>query len=190
LQDFLSWDRPKVQDDAAGVYSGRFEGLAPTNQLANDAASNVRPDDTNINNSIYESQYLFVGNSMGATAQTQTPVIHVKFQLDKIPHSIFSINKNLAFNENMYINIYWNALSQIMFTAATGASPANGGAVAQASIVTGTRVQNLSLWLAVDKNIETQAIVRQKIASRDMNIIVPWVFQQIIPVTQGSNQSP
>jgi hypothetical protein len=96
----------KEQPDAAGVYSGRFKGLAPTNQSATNATSTLRPDSIDINNSIYEGQYLFVRSGMGTTAQTQTPVIHVKFQLDKIPHSIFSINKNLAFNENMYINIY------------------------------------------------------------------------------------
>jgi hypothetical protein len=54
LQDFLSWDHPKGQPDAAGVYSGRFEGLVPTNQSATDAAYMLRPDGTDINNFIYE----------------------------------------------------------------------------------------------------------------------------------------
>ena len=102
LQDYMTFNRPKVSTDAVGVYSGRFKGLAPTNTFATNPNSNiVRPDGTSLNYATTEAQYLFVGGA----ANTQTPVIHVKFQLDKIPHSIFSLDKNLVFNEKIYLNI-------------------------------------------------------------------------------------
>lgn len=125
--------------------------------------------------------YLFVG-----AVQSATPVIKVKFMLDKIPNSIFSLDKSLLFNENLYINIFWNAINQIMFTAQSVTNP---------TIVDPTKppisgnITELSLWLVVDHNFETQRMIQEKIAGGRLSILVLWVFQNIVSVPSASSQN-
>ena len=67
--------------------------------------------------------------------------------------------------------------------------PINSMLVLASSIVGGTRVNNLSIWLTIDKNIKTQNIIKSKIARREITMVVPWVFQSIVLANQGTNQS-
>ena len=178
LADMLTWDKTHDFNDAAGIYSGVYEGLTPTVTPLAAGTSNVKPTGASLS-SPYEAMHMLV------SAVNSTLTINVKLMLDKIPNSIFALDKILLFNENLYVNLYWNPVKPIGITSQSATDPTS-----TPGDLTGATVTGLALWLAADKNLATQTFIREKVATGTYSVLVPWVFQSITSISANSQQNP
>lgn len=114
-----------------------------------------------------------VGDQNGAGA---SPVFHVGFKLKNIKDTIFSIDKDLFFNEIVYLKIIWNQASKVYWSGtAVNAGLANG---------TDFDITNVALHLQVEQNQAITQQLKNAIASRQFQMNVPWIKYYTQPFPQ------
>ena len=87
---------------------------------------------------------------------SEASYLDISLPLDSLKHTIFSVNRNLYFPENIIAQIYWNNTDNFCFFSTSLSNPTSGTAASVASAT----VSNINILLAQENNL---AIVSQVI---------------------------
>lgn len=93
------------------------------------------------------------------------------FKLSDLKGTIFAMDKDLIFNQEMYINIVPQYGSRIFFYTTNPASPNNGTNATYTGNIT---LSNMYLQLAVQENDTIKNILRSDLNSGKLSMSVPW----------------
>ncbi|EFA77429.1 hypothetical protein PPL_12645 [Heterostelium album PN500] len=162
-----------LQVNAAGdkiTFTPCFSSNKPADQ-------NIRYDNSHGDRSYTEPAYL-----IAADTNNQPTTVNVKIYFADIFDSIFALDKDLCFSENMYVVFTWNPLSCIGFYA--GDDPTENPAQLNQSNIT-----KLEIHLAneTNKNI-TNDLLEQLASPQGLQMIIPYT-QPYNKLTNGSSQS-
>lgn len=97
--------------------------------------------------------------------------MNVQIPLHAIKNTILSVDKNIYFGEIILLKIIWGPGTKIAFTN-TSRDNLHDGAVALAATIA---VQNIALYLAVEKNQEIINELRGQIAGSGFSVLIPYV---------------
>jgi hypothetical protein len=141
--------------------------LYPSNTLTNVVPA-IRPVASAASTKAYiEPAYALVGAD-----NTATPVQQFQFRLGDIPHSVFSIDKDLYFNEVLVLRIEWASGQAYSWYSTNVAQPATGAAVSAANHT----VSDLSLYLSVETDEQIIQSLREKVNSSGLQVLIPYVY--------------
>lgn len=103
-------------------------------------------------------------------ADTATMGLHCSLELGKIFHTILSADKNIYFPESLRLEIEWIEARKIMFggtvlTDLTGAF----------DFPTATPISELALYVAVEQNRHNHDLIKTKVESSGLSMVVPYV---------------
>lgn len=118
--------------------------------------------------SFVEPAYQAVG-----TNNTATPLQQFSLKLGDIPHSIFSLDKDLYFNEILVLRIEWAPANSYLWYGTNPLNPATG-AVAYAQNT--TSIQNLSLYLSIETDDMIVQSLRSKVMGSGLDVLIPYVW--------------
>jgi hypothetical protein len=157
-----------VQESLTGVDSARLntvEDIAKSNLLTvNDTGSNV---DIAPENPYLGRRQWYIG------AATKAVALDVSLPFSSFKHSILSVDKNLYFNENLCLQIYWNNTDNFAFIATAVTDPVSGVASLEADPV----ISNIQMSLATEGNL---AIVSQTIDKvQKEGITLPFSYPSV-----------
>eukprot|EP01133_Synstelium_polycarpum_P018159 gene18159-21717_t len=145
----------------------------PSNKLP---ATNLRYDGTPADRAYTEPAYMLSGTTLN-----QPTTLHVRLYLCDIFDSVFAVDKDLCFSENMYITLTWNQASNIGFYAAADLT-------VPAAIPTMT-ANNLELHLANETVQDIIIQIRERVESASgLSLMVPYTYP-FNKQTNGSTQS-
>ena len=134
------------------------EFLQRSNALAS-AVGSIRADGTSPVINYTNEQNLEVGTA----ANNQTPVLNARVPLSAFIHSLFEIDKDVAFNEIMQIVFYWNPSGKWYFTSTSGTNPTTGVLGFSGNVT----LTNLALFVAVEQNPVIIGAVQQAVNSKE-----------------------
>lgn len=120
-----------------------------------------------ITTSMVEPKYLEPG-----TAAAANPVLFVQFDLGMLKNTIFGLNKDIYFGEIILLRIVWNSTTRIYYQGAALADTITNAAAATGNC----DIENLALYLAIEKNDEITNQLRSQILSGGLNILIPYVY--------------
>jgi hypothetical protein len=198
LEDMLTWDKAQNQRLTPGAASvnpyGFFEGLSASNSTTTYAipALSIRPDQgypvaagattgaSTINTNYLEPSYILQG-----TSATADPVITVQMPLGRILYSIFAYDKDIFFNQIMYVRIVFNPTNKIYFNNVVQYP----NVIATNAPFTGTvAITNLLMYLAVEQNKNIEKMIIDKMNSSGIELLVPFIYQNKLSLV-GSQQN-
>lgn len=109
----------------------------------------------------------------------------ISYQLDLscFKDCICELDKSLLWNENLLINIYWNATTKYQWVCTSATDP-SAGTPADANLPT---MSNLFLYVAQDMNPSIKAQLASKIASGGFSITIPYIYSQLLSTSTGTN---
>ncbi len=126
---------------------------------------------------IFEPAYLEVG-----TIDNTSPTLSINMQLNKILNTIFNVNKSLYFGgTNATIEITWNTTGYIYYIGTSATVPTSGAAAK-----TTATLLNLMLQLSIDKNMETEVLVRNKVEKEGLKLVVPYIVSNFILINAAT----
>lgn len=169
LQEYLTYDKFRsgtatVTSVGAGRYLRSINAIAATDQRYQ--------DNTFVDVSYLEPQYLEVG-----TNTTRTPCYFIELPLGAIYNTIFSVDKDLYLGEIVLLRIVWNATNRIFFNKVNATKPAAANATNVTAFTGQVQLNDLMLYLAVEKNIEIENQLKSVVASSGFNVLIPYVYQ-------------
>lgn len=166
LQDFLTFDR--MDDDVGGGF-----GLRANNSevAANTLASGYDGLERNVN--FLEPRYVYAGGVATAhPTPVNTPLLYYKINLGLLKETIFSVDKDLFFDEIIYMKIIWNNPAKYIWTSRSLVDPA----ATPIAYTTGVSIQELQLYLSVETNQEiADQIKMQKKTEKGISLLFPFV---------------
>jgi len=192
LQDFLTFDQGLNCGAGSNTFAtpnknGFIQYLQPSYlnlpNLANHRTDNSLPQLTG-----YENLHFYASNAVGNQNGQGTLILNVMFPLKLIYDSIFSIDKDILFNEIMVLRLVFNGSNRFSFTTTAGdlTNPTANPAVPGGNI----SVQNLKLYLAVEQNLAIENELRAKIASPEgMSMLIPYIYTTKLGLPASSSQS-
>lgn len=102
------------------------------------------------------------------------------------PHSIFSMNKDWYFGEEMRLTIRFNRSDRYGFKGSAIATNAGAAALTLDAVLSTT---TLKLWLAVVNSEDVKADLMNKIKGSGYDYLIPWVHRYKFPQTnQAGNK--
>lgn len=111
--------------------------------------------------------------------------VKVKFPLGRLVNTIFSLNKNLYFGEILNLRLVWGNKNHMAFDNSTAVDIGNVLDYAGASVA----ITNLALYLAYDDNPENEQMLRNKILSSGMEILMPYVWRTKTSFSTSGSQN-
>jgi len=132
-----------------------------------------------------EQSYVEIGNVAVAVVNTIGLTLNFAIPLSMIRNSIFSVDKDMFWNEPMQLTIIWGNRDRFVY-AGTSATDPTAGAI---SVVRDIPVTNLNLFLAVEQN---EAIANKIIShikdpqSPGLTIPISYVTTVRTPVTSST----
>jgi hypothetical protein len=106
-------------------------------------------------------------------AATKAVALDVSLPFSGFKHSILSVDKNLYFNENLCLQIYWSNTDNFAFISTAVTDPVTGAAALEADPV----ISNIQMSLATEGNL---AIVSQTIAKvQNEGITLPFSYPSV-----------
>lgn len=96
----------------------------------------------------YDSMAFVHPNS--STADSANPIINVRFQLGKLFHTLFEMNKEIYYPEILYLKIFWSPSIEMYFTSDSATDPTSNAAAVAGSVV----LSNIYLYAARETNSE------------------------------------
>lgn len=183
LEDFLTFDKTNSGGaTTAALVSGFGQGIRPNNAAAATGTFGARYNNTAASVSFLEPQYVYTGSAVN----TANPFLSFKLNLDLIKNTIFSINKDLFFDEVVVMRVIWNGPGKYVWGADVGANPA---ANPVAFTTDGATINNLTLFVAIETNQDiVQQIMAKKNSGEGISLLVPYVYGNKIGLT-GDSQS-
>lgn len=182
LQDFLTFDQALR---AAG--GGTTQFLQRNNSLVTAAAADAntpsaqRFNNTASNINYTEPIYLLSGTAVASA----TPPVVVRFPLGMLTNTIFSIDKDILFNEIMILRFVWNPTTRIGYRSNAQTDPVTGAEPWDNNI----SISDLTLYIATEKNDLIKNSLSEKINSEaGFNILIPYIFSYQNNLT-GASQS-
>lgn len=168
----------------SGGSAGRF--LRKSNALASNAtASNyaIRPTsfggDFNGVVNYTENAYLTVSAS-----GSEGPLLNVSLPLGMLKNTVFSLDKDIYFNEIMTLQLTFGPAAKVGFNCADLADPSD-----TAASMTTVDVTNVSLLLATEKDIILTDILKKMVAASQFNIPIPYVHSIRTPMGATTSQN-
>jgi hypothetical protein len=190
MEEYLTWDK-------YGHLSGTSNSLRQNNVVgvannlgcrygvgvAGDANVPARSNGSAASVSYIEPTYLSTSSAQG----NNEPTISYKLNLGIIKNTIFSLDKDLLFDEVIVLRIVWNAPQKYIFTVGlTVVDPMLAGAVAYAGAV---NITGLQAFIAIETNQEVvQQIRDKKNSGTGLEILFPYVYGNKVNLT-GNSQS-
>jgi hypothetical protein len=161
--------------------------LYPNNSLTNVPPA-LRPSTSvpatvaNSTKAYVEPAYALVGGD-----NTATPTTLFQLNLGDIPHTIFSLDKDLLFNEVLVLRIEWASGSSYAWYSALATNPANGSA----AVVSNITISRLSFYLAIETDEMIIQSLRNKVNSDGLSVLIPfiWGFKNPINTSTSHNIS-
>lgn len=126
-----------------------------------------------------EPAYFAVGG-LGAdvTLQCQIP-------LQMLKNCILSVDKNLYFNQVVYLKIFFGPIGRVAYQSTSNTNP---GAGAPAAYLGAATINNLQLMLAVETDQEVRGKLINQVQTSGMSMIIPYVQSYVNTVQTGSSQ--
>lgn len=115
----------------------------------------------------YEDQIHF----NNGTAANAIATYSIRFQFSLLKDSLFAMDKDLFFGQNLSLYITWNSFEQSMW----GSTDTQGKAGVTSLGANVPTVNNLQLFLAQEKNLEVIASLKEKVYKEGMSIQIPIV---------------
>ncbi|MFM7859786.1 MAG: hypothetical protein ACKO96_49605, partial [Flammeovirgaceae bacterium] len=128
-----------------------------------------------------EPSYAVVG-----AANNATPSNLYQLKLGDIPHSIFSLDKDLYFNEVLVLRIEFASGQSFAWYSTANTNPAVGPSVAIATNIT---ISKLSLYLAIETDEVIVQELRNKVNSTGLNVLIPYVWQFKNPISTSTSHN-
>jgi hypothetical protein len=161
--------------------------LYPNNVLTN-AVPAIRPvGNASSSKSYVEPAYAIVSvDGAGApTANVASPAQLYQLNLADIQNSIFSIDKDLYFNEVLVLRIEWASGQSYAWYSTNGAQPDTG----DVAIVGNITISRLSLFLAVEQDEVITQSLRNKVNSDGLSVLIPYVYQFKNTIATSTSQN-
>lgn len=172
LDEFLSFDK-------SDVANGYLEGIRANNDLVS-ANGSKRYNNENANVNYIENKYTYVG-----TVAAATPIILFKIPLSLFVDTIFSLDRDLFFDEVIVMRIVWNAPSKYMWFGTSASNPTTGAAI----YAGGVTITALTLFTAIETNQDiVNGLRAKKNSAEGINVLMPYVYSNKINLT-GTQQS-
>lgn len=169
LQEYLGYDKFRSgTTTVTSVGAGRY--LRSINEAA--AANQRYQDNTLVDVGYLEPKYFEIG-----TTATRTPCYFIELPLGAIYNTIFSLDKDLYLGEIVLLRIVWNAPNRIFFNKVNGTAPAVANSTNVTPYTGAAQINDLMLYLAVEKNIEIENQLKNAIASSGLNVLIPYIYQ-------------
>lgn len=152
------------------------EDISKSNiSTVNDSGSNV---DLGPFNPLLGRRQFYIGAAATAIA------LDVSLPFSSFKHSIFSTDKNLYFNENLVLQIYWNNTDNFAFVATAVTDPVSGAAALETDPV----VSNIQMSLATEGNLSIVSQTIDKVQKEGITLpfSYPSITRQSITSTSPS----
>lgn len=148
----------------------------------------VRPNNTASSVSFTEPQYIEVNPTVNDGGLTW----NVNFPLGLLFNTIFSVNKDILFNEVMMMKVVFNSTSKIAFKSKVVASATAAGPTDPtqnvAAYTGNVAVTNLGLYVAMERNQEIVNTIREKILTGGFSLMYPAIWCNKASLT-GTSQN-
>jgi len=172
LKDFLSQDQisghfPARQPASSNVLPFSRDGLSAGTEIASSVDQ-------------LEQQYLAVSNVL-ATAVTSTKV----WPLSNFKDTILSIDKDMAFGNDMYLRAFWNSQERLYYYTSTPAQPQSNVTLPTVS----TTLNNVYLYLAIEENRDVANSIMEALRSGSIRMKVPYPFSYRFSTSGASTSS-
>jgi hypothetical protein len=165
-----------LQTTVANARLNTLEDISKSNiSTVNDSGANT---DLGPFNPILGRRQWYIGGAGGALA------LDVSLPFSSFKHSIFSTDKNLYFNENLCLQIYWNNTDNFAFIAAAATDPTGTNASLEADPV----ISNIQMSLATEGNLSIVSQTIDKVQKEGITLpfTYPMVIRQSITSTSPS----
>lgn len=165
-----------VEATVANARLNTLEDISKSNiSTVNDSGANV---DLGPFNPLLGRRQWYIG------AATTAVALDVSLPFSSFKHSIFSTDKNLYFNENLVMQIYWNNTDNFAFIATAVTDPVSGAASLEADPV----VSNIQMSLATEGNLSIVSQTIDKVQKEGITLpfTYPTVTRQSITSTSPS----
>ena len=129
--------------------------------------ANIHPAGSTNDNNMYEPLYL---SKLGL--DTTATTVNYAIRLSLIKNSIFSLDKDLFFNETMLIKIVWNVRDAVGFYSAAEDGPETTPGVLSGDVA----ISKLYLYLAMERNPLLAAAVIATVQNTGMIVNCPYVY--------------
>ena len=144
-------------------------------------------DDVSIGRKNYQSQQQYVTTGAGNAADTtQNNSLYWQLNFDKIPFSIFSLNRDMYTTESLRLTFDFAPVSAIGFNHAAVATLVGGTNLDQTVPATMT---NVNLYLAIEQNPVIVEEVKNKVLSSGLSFTYPYpiILKQGLGATQNAS---
>jgi len=165
-----------VKETLADAKLNTVEDISKSNiSTVNDSGANV---DLGPENPLLGRRQWYIG------AATKAVALDVSLPFSAFKHSILSADKNLYFNENLAIQVYWNNTDNFAFIATAVTDPVTGAASLEADPV----ISGIQLSLATEGNLSIVSQTIDKVQKEGITIpfTYPTVTRQSITSTSPS----
>lgn len=154
------------------------------------SAANQRHDASADSLSFTEPLYLSVG-AQGNAAGAGNLAFRFKFPLSEIKNTIFELDKVIYAGEVLILRIVFEGTNKIAYAGTNAANPTTGATaypIAAQTPIVGFPLQlnNLTLYLAVERNDAVVSLLRSKVMSGGFNILIPYTTGYSIALTGGT----
>lgn len=147
----------------------------------NGAGGNLR---TPTNASLNYTEPAYVTSTPGAQ---QVYEVNAQIKMSQLKNTIFACDKDLLFNEIIYLRIYWAPYTSAGFRTVQGTGDLAGGV----AFFPQFNIDNLYFYLAVDENISVTNALKQKIMTPEgLSVLIDYTTPQLQSFAAGiPNQS-
>lgn len=150
------------------------------------AITNLKPGGTTGGTAYSEPKYLQIdAKGTGAAAYAGNSAIEVQFPLKNLKQTFFGLDKDVHFASKLvYLEIQWNDKKALGYTA----DAADGAYDAEIAADCDCTIDNLTLYLALEKNERIAQSVKQT-AESGMRILSPYVLYEGQTLTQTGRRN-
>jgi hypothetical protein len=170
LEDFLS---KGVQGTAvmtlpttsAATVPYAYSDIGKSNSLVNVTAGNVALAGTTGFNSYLGRRQVYAG------VDTEKSYASISLPLSAFHFTVLELNKNIYCPSNLSIDVYFNATDNFGWTSTSITDPTAGTA---ASLTSGSYINNLSLQLANEGNLQIVTTIIDKVMREGLTLTIPY----------------
>jgi hypothetical protein len=127
-----------------------------------------------------ETQY----RAVGATADSETPVLNLKIRLGDLKQTIFAIDKSLPFKEVLLMRITFNPIANWGYVSESRTASSTPTAIAE-----DITLSNIFLYLANEKNPAIIAELMSEVDGKGLSIPIPYPFVYKSTATAATSQN-
>lgn len=148
------------------------------------AVNNIRFDGTSSSIPFEEPLHLIRGNLCN-NATAGDIVINVEIPLGMIYNSIFSYDKDIAFNDTMLLRFVTASITRMGWTG----TDANDPTIGVSPLISSGTLENISLFLAIESDQSIANGIMDKTRTTQVSMMIPYVTTSKQSPSQGSNQT-